>query len=65
LTPSQKIALAEHIRDWDIDMALAGRRLIRYFLSGKIALPELLAKYNAKCLNSEEDKNTEPPYPFD
>jgi hypothetical protein len=41
-------------------MALAGRRLLRYFLSGKIALPELLAKYNAKCLNSDlEDRSRE------
>jgi hypothetical protein len=60
LTPSQKIALAERIRDWDIDMALAGRRLIRYFLSGKMALSKLLAEYNAKCLNGDlEGRSTE------
>ena len=47
LTESQKAALEEIIRDWDVEMATVGRRLVRYLLEHKITLLELLQKYQA------------------
>jgi hypothetical protein len=47
LTEAQKIALEETIRNWGLDMAAVGRRLIRYLLSNNAMLLHLLQKYQA------------------
>jgi len=47
LTESQKVTLEEIIRDWDIEMATIGRRLIRHLIQHRITLLELLKKYQA------------------
>jgi hypothetical protein len=51
LTESQKNALEEMIRDWGLDTAAVGRRLIRYLLGNKTILLELLQKYQAEVAN--------------
>jgi len=48
LTENQKNTLEELISEWDIDMALAGRRLIQYLINNKTTLEELLKKYHAE-----------------
>jgi hypothetical protein len=48
LTGSQKIALERLSSDWGVNMAVVGRRLIQYLLSGKLTLQELLRRYQAE-----------------
>lgn len=48
LSESHKKALEEIIHDWDVNMALVGRRLIQYLLSDKTTLLGLLQKYHAE-----------------
>ena len=47
LTKTQKDALKQLIKEWDIDMALVGRRLVQHLISNKTTLWELLKKYHA------------------
>jgi hypothetical protein len=51
LTEPQKITLEEKIRDWGLDMAAVGRRLIRHLLNNKTILLSLLQKYQAEVAN--------------
>ena len=53
LTESQKAGLEEITRDWGIEMATVGRRLIRYLLGNKITLLELLQKYQTEVANKK------------
>jgi hypothetical protein len=48
LTEQQKIALEEMTRDWGLDMAAIGRRLIHHLLGNKTMLLSLLQKYQAE-----------------
>ena len=47
LTRTQKTALKEIIRDWGVDMAQVGRRLVRHLIDNKVSLMGLLQKYQA------------------
>jgi hypothetical protein len=47
LTEFQKTELEVISSDWGIEMAMIGRRLIRYLIGNKVTLLELLQKYQA------------------